>query len=427
VKVKSISEINIHSISTLQGSVEMEDLVGVKGNFMNPQSSTTNFNIVQDSLLAMYKMTQGFRKISNSLYSSMIMNMDNVDYSVVVEKIKLVEKIYKKHGVKTNCKYDGKMMFSLLLPNDFNYTKKNNADPDFPIVKIENGVLYEGTINKSNLSGGQGTILFLLYKLYSVEKSIEFLNNVQFFSNEYFKCFGFTVGIEDCLDYTKTEIENVIERGFIESEEIENVIENKYIKEAKINAALVKTSNIGMKIAKEKMGNNNFIDTITSGSKGSLFNIAQITSTLGQQNINGKRFKGVLYGGRSLIHYPFENLNLHDKYESRGFIKSSFINGLNPKEFIFSSAIGRDGVISTSMKTSSSGYCTRKLIKIAEDCIVQHDGTVRDTTNKIIQVNYGYDGFDAKNMINVNGEMQFCNVEKLASILDANTDLKNMI
>ena len=65
----------------------------------------------------------------------------------------------------------------------------------------------------------------------------------------------------------------------------EKTTSNPLIKEAKINEALSKARDIGMKLAKDALADdNNFISTVTSGSKGDYFNIAQIAGLLGQQN-----------------------------------------------------------------------------------------------------------------------------------------------
>ena len=49
-----------------------------------------------------------------------------------------------------------------------------------------------------------------------------------------------------------------------------------------------------------------------------------------------------IYGERTLPHYDFE-LSDDDKYESKGFIKHSFIRGLEPEEMFFH-AITRCGL-----------------------------------------------------------------------------------
>ena len=44
--------------------------------------------------------------------------------------------------------------------------------------------------------------------------------------------------------------------------------------------------------------------------------------------------------------------------------------------------------------TADTGYIQRQLIKSMEDLTVQHDGTVRDANNNVIQFHYGEDGID---------------------------------
>ena len=76
------------------------------------------------------------------------------------------------------------------------------------------------------------------------------------------------------------------------------------------------------------------------------------------------------------------------KYRSRGFITSSFAQGLTPRDYWFHSMTGREGVTDTAVKTASTGYIQRRLIKGLEDIKVDYDGTVRNNKGKIIQFIY---------------------------------------
>ena len=42
--------------------------------------------------------------------------------------------------------------------------------------------------------------------------------------------------------------------------------------------------------------------------------------------------------------------------EARGFVHNSFQKGMNPLEFFFHAMAGREGIIDTAVKTSSTGY-----------------------------------------------------------------------
>jgi intein/homing endonuclease len=91
---------------------------------------------------------------------------------------------------------------------------------------------------------------------------------------------------------------------------------------------------------------NRFLMIVTSGSKGSLVNISQMISCLGQQNVDGKR---IPYGfdSRTLPHYS----KFDDSPKSRGFIENSYISGLTAPELFFHAMGGRIGLIDTAVKS----------------------------------------------------------------------------
>jgi hypothetical protein len=116
---------------------------------------------------------------------------------------------------------------------------------------------------------------------------------------------------------------------------------------------------------------------------------------VGQQNIDGKRMPRTLSNGtRSLPHFlPNDN-----SAEARGFISNSYIDGLTPEQAFNHAASGRQGVISTAIKTADSGYIQKRIGRKVEDLKVMMDGSVRDAAGNIIQYLYGDDGMDAKKL-----------------------------
>jgi DNA-directed RNA polymerase II subunit RPB1 len=177
--------------------------------------------------------------------------------------------------------------------------------------------------------------------------------------------------------------------------------------------------NIAQKALKK---NNNFLRTVVSGAKGDYFNIAQITGLLGQQNLNGQRICPQLSNNtRTLPHYPIKVEDYTDdmRYESRGFIKSSFTKGLSPREFYFHTMTGREGITDTAMKTATSGYIQRRMIKLAEDIQIKYDNTVRNSSGGIIQFIYGDNNMDPVHTVFNKSENGIaCNVERLVQRLN---------
>ena len=102
-------------------------------------------------------------------------------------------------------------------------------------------------------------------------------------------------------------------------------------------------------------------------------------SCLGQQNVDGKR---IPYGfsNRTLPHFT----KYDDSPAARGFVENSFIKGLEPTELFFHAQGGREGLIDTAVKTSTTGYIQRRLVKSMEDLMVGYDGTVRNNKGRII-------------------------------------------
>ena len=332
----------------------------------------------------------------------------------------------KKQSVWT-----GHGLISLILPNDFIYEKKNNANPLEPVVKIYNGVMYEGTLDKNILGSAYNSLIQVINKEYGVDVVSDFITNIQFITNQWLSHFGFSIGLEDCMitsEDSMNRIKDNISKCYIEAEEIEQKTHDKQIREIRVTASLNKAKDIGMKISKDSMHkNNNLLSTVGSGSKGDFFNIAQLTGLLGQQNLSGNRVPFSLNNRtRTLPHYPFGKIkNKKIEYESRGFIRHSFIHGLNPQEFYFHSMSGREGICDTATGTAKSGYIQRRIVKICEDIQIQYDGTVRDTGGKIYQMAYGNNYMSPNHTIKVGDKQEICDVSRLVNKLNLQHENKS--
>ncbi|ERH02674.1 MAG: DNA-directed RNA polymerase, beta'' subunit/160 kD subunit [Halonotius sp. J07HN6] len=53
---------------------------------------------------------------------------------------------------------------------------------------------------------------------------------------------------------------------------------------------------------------------------------------------------------------------------------------------------GREGLVDTAVRTSKSGYLQRRLINALSELEVKYDGTVRDTSDGVVQFEFGEDG-----------------------------------
>ena len=133
--------------------------------------------------------------------------------------------------------------------------------------------------------------------------------------------------------------------------------------------------------------NNGFGLMIHSGSKGSPINLSQITALVGQQQLGGKRAQRNEQGATLPCFAPFDFLPA-----AGAFVEDSYFVGLNCAAFFFHCAAGREGLVDTTIKTSSSGYLQRSLVKGLEGVFVAYDGSVRDEGNCLLQLAAGEDG-----------------------------------
>merc|ERR1712166_1270158 len=259
-------------------------------------------------------------------------------------------------------------------------------------IFIKNGKYIGGQLDKKALGSTSVGLLQSIFNDFGFRESGKFINNLQNLITDYMKLSAYSVGISDLIANEETN-RQITEAISNKKRDVQELINETHIGEFEtmvnslLNEATKKAGNIGLKnLSKD----NRFVIMVNSGSKGKSLNIAQMISCLGQQNVDGKR---IPYGfdNRTLPHYT----KFDDSPGARGFVESSFIQGLTPQELFFHAMGGRTGLIDTAVKTSQTGYIQRRLVKSTEDLKLTYDMTVRNNKNKIIQFSYGNDNFDS--------------------------------
>lgn len=394
-------ESNIHIPQQPNAIVELQELSSVKNHILNQQSGSTNTVLVQDNLLGLYLMTFENTPIPREEFFDICMVL--VDENNQNWSWEMLDQKFKHLGIETNTRdILSTQILSLCFPDTFTF--------EYQECKIHSGKWISGVFNKKIMS----LVIKTVYHVFGESQTMMLINNLQFVSNKWLYSRGFSIGFEDCLtNAEQTLIPDTIMRCFVEANGLASQIRHNGIREARVLGALNKARDVGMKIAKEGLNpKNNFLSTVHSGSKGDFFNIAQISGLLGQQNHSGKRIPSVLNNGkRSLYHYDFELTEDKDIYESRGFIRHSFLRGLNPREQFFHAVAGREGIVSTALNTGTTGYSQRRLIKLMEDIHIANDGTVRDDTNLLYQFYYGEKGLDTTGVAQISDIANQINAE----------------
>jgi DNA-directed RNA polymerase beta' subunit/intein/homing endonuclease len=372
-------EMNIHVPQSYEARIELMHICSVRCNMVSPQANNPNIVVIQDALLGSYLLTRPGTVIGRDAFFQCTMVLDDrmIDRLDYIEEIQREYhkrdpcwcNIHKRRRVDYHdfspceCRYNGHNLFSLALPPDLHYKKKNGADEDQPTLIIYKGVVVEGAVNKAILGGSQTSLLLSLHHEYSPEVSVRFIDNITRIATEYLLCRSFSVGLGDMVPKETKYIDEAIQTQFLSAKCVMNTIKNPSLKEIQVNMCLNKGKDVGQKIAQKSLNSRNSLKSmVIAGSKGNYINIAQIIGTIGQQTISGQRIEKTRSGGeRTLPHYqkgleaithldPSEK-NMTNLFESRGFVTSSYIKGLNPQEFFFHAFGGREGLVDTSMKS----------------------------------------------------------------------------
>lgn len=369
------------------------DLAAVPYMVLAPRDGKPVIEVVQDSMVGSYRLTQDHVQIHDKTMANL--QMVNTYFSGELPA--------PKHNDEH--KFSGHQAFSQILPPSLFIELKNKAGKK---VVIQNSEHISGAIDKPvfhSISRGILPVLFHDYGPFEVKR---FLDNLQRLVCRWLMSSGFSVGISDLvIDSTtaeklKTTITTMKTKAYKKIEEVRkgnlennSIFNNEDFFEREIINILNETTkmvgSIGLEQIDEKK--NRMINMVKSGSKGKETNVAQMIACVGQQNVDGKR---VAYGftDRTLPHYN----KFDDGPEARGFVGNSFITGLTPQEVFFHAMGGREGLIDTAVKTSETGYIQRRLVKAMEDCKVYYDHTVRNATGVIVQFMYGEDGMDGTRM-----------------------------
>ena len=386
---------NMHMPQSAIAETELRHLAAIPYQIISPAGNSPIIGIYQDSLLGSYRFTRSDIKFTPREAMNLLMMFNNVD----TKKLRENGNKITNFDILSQILPPVTMVYKTKLFEDNEEYKNSNN-----VLEIRNGKYVRGQMEKSVLGSSTKGIIHRICNDFNNMASANFIDDLQNIITEYMKSSSFSVGISDLIADKKTareivqvittqkmEVQNIIDKVHLGIFENNTAQSNNTEFETQVNNTLNKATEQSGKIGRKSLSKDNrFLMIVNSGSKGSLINISQMISCLGQQNVDGKR---IPYGfdSRTLPHYS----KFDDSPKARGFIENSYITGLTAPELFFHAMGGRIGLIDTACKTSQTGYIQRRLIKGLEDLKVEYDMTVRNSKGKIVQFAYGDDGFDS--------------------------------
>ena len=386
---------NMHMPQSAIAETELRHLAAIPYQIISPAGNSPIIGIYQDSLLGSYRFTRSDINFTPREAMNLLMMFNNVD----TKKLRENGNKITNFDILSQILPPVTMVYKTKLFEDNEEYKNSNN-----VLEIRNGKYVRGQMEKSVLGSSTKGIIHRICNDFNNMASANFIDDLQNIITEYMKSSSFSVGISDLIADKKTareivqvittqkmEVQNIIDKVHLGIFENNTAQSNNTEFETQVNNTLNKATEQSGKIGRKSLSKDNrFLMIVNSGSKGSLINISQMISCLGQQNVDGKR---IPYGfdSRTLPHYS----KFDDSPKARGFIENSYITGLTAPELFFHAMGGRIGLIDTAVKTSTTGYIQRRLIKGLEDLKVEYDMTVRNSKGKIVQFKYGDDGFDS--------------------------------
>jgi len=157
----------LHVPQDYGSAIEVQTLMGVNKMIVSSQANRPIMGVIQDTLVGSYLMTFPNVQIKKHQFMNCIFSAGQNYVKSLPYLIKRAKPFYN------NNIYNGRVLFSILLPSDFQYRIRNDACKDEPEVVIINGVLVSGTIDKKVIGRSHGSIIHRLYKEYSPERAAE--------------------------------------------------------------------------------------------------------------------------------------------------------------------------------------------------------------------------------------------------------------
>ncbi len=334
---------NVHSPQSYRTQAELKWLCAIANHLRSPKNGGAVVGLVQDALAAGYLLSREETRVDREIFYDAIMSMKHPWSREIPTPVGMDE-----DGREV---WTGRQLLSMAMPQELNVEKGP--------VKIYNGILLSGMLNKKYLGVGSGSLVHLVVQQLGEDRAVDFLDNLHDVCIGYLRHRGFTFGFRDIdvpakqqqefrdilaeaeqsvSDYLVRVTDPVTGKPTADADTIETTINTK------MNQVL---SRAGKQVLPSLPRSNLTIMALEAESKGKASNIIQFAAYVGQQNVYGERIPCGLIG-RTLPHFKRNDLGLR----SRGFVEHPYVIGLTPQEVFMHAAGGREGLVDTAIKVS---------------------------------------------------------------------------
>jgi DNA-directed RNA polymerase II subunit RPB1 len=321
---------NSHLPQSVATTVELKDIMAVPHQIVSPQSCSPVIGYIQDSLLGAVLFTKP----------------DNI--MTRKEVVQYLGYLNNSYEVDDREKWTGQEVVSLFLP-PITYKRGD--------IIIEDGVFLQGILGKKDMGASAGGLIHVIWNDFGPEGCTRFINDFQCVLHRWLMTQGFSVGLSDTISDNETmkEVKQMIQTSKLEvqkkitalDKQSRTLVDDEIIQSAfefEVMQILDKARNQAGELALKTVHDINRIRAmVMAGSKGKMLNIAQIMGIVGQQAVTTNKNKGRV--SNAFRDRPYPHVAKFDLTpEARGFIDTSYLEGLDPKAFFAHMMSGREGL-----------------------------------------------------------------------------------
>ena len=336
----------VHVPLSAEAQAEARFLMLAANNLLKPSDGKPVVVPTQDMILGSYYLTlvkedeKGNGKVFRNIDEA-IMAYDEGDVGlhapIKIRMTKVVDGVTHTKLLETTL---GRVIFNEPIPQDLGFVDRSNPDNLFALE-------IDKLVNKKEL----GKIIERCIRVHGTAKSAEVLDAVKAQGYKYSTRSGITVAVCDAtipekkaqyLAETEAKIDAINENydfGFLSDQDRSRSI---------IKAWEECTKNVSSELRNAMDPYNPIFMMLDSGARGSDSQLRQLAGMRGLiANTAGKT-----------IEIP---------------IRANYREGLNIIEYFISSRGARKGLADTALRTADSGYLTRRLVDVSQECIIREE------------------------------------------------------
>ena len=334
----------VHLPLSAEAQAEARHLMMSVGNLLKPSDGKPVTVPTKDMVLGVYYLTFKREEECKKVFANEDEVMLALEHKIISlhSPIKIRRKINMRNRdvVKLIETTAGRIIFNQIIPQDLGFVNRR---------KIESALNYEVDflVGKSQLD----LIFDKCIKVHGFEKTFKVLDDVKAIGFKYATSGAITVSVKDVyIPESKKEI--------LKDSDSKVDVVTKYYNDGLISDNERKTQVIKIwteatdKVTSELGGvmskTNPVFMMVDSGARGSMSQIKQISGMRGL----------IANNSGATIEVP---------------IRSNYREGLNVLEYFIASRGARKGSSDTSLRTSDSGYLTRRLVDVAQNLIVKKE------------------------------------------------------